>query len=86
MDESTARFVMRSVIGQPNSVGRTITYYSLTLIAAIPLVVVAALFRHHPVILFTVLLGGGLCVYLLVTRVVDRWYERLASRYGEPPG
>jgi hypothetical protein len=69
--------------GEPDSVKRTIVYYSSTVIVASPLLFLAAVLRHHPVWAFVVVLGGALCVFLVLSRVIDKTYERLAGEDDE---
>lgn len=84
MDQSTARMTMRYVLGRPGSYTRYLQDRLVTFLLVAPLGFPLAHFRAHPVPALICFGVAALIMYLLVTRVTDRIYNNLCSKYGEP--
>jgi hypothetical protein len=80
-DEPVRRWVLRVVIGPPNSFTRVVTYWTVSVLATLPFGAIVPPLRKTPVIAYLVMGAVFLVVFQITTRLVDRWYERLNARY-----
>ena len=84
MQVSTAHFVMHNVLGEPGTTTRMVQYWSSGVLLSLPLLYALPPLRHQPVPFWSVLLGGGLLIYFVVSFATDRLYDWLRRRYGDP--